>query len=555
MWLLVGTIGFIFVVQFGPQSRGCRSRKAGPLYVAKVYNSIISEDAFRWAWIISRASSVSREQSKALRLKEAVLNGLIERELLAIAAEDLGIKVTEEEVDENILAGTIYYNASVHSPLQMPSGPIPIDFTKDDGSFDYDTFKMFVNGQFQMTLAGFKQQQVREILADKMRKIIENSVELFPDETRQQYDRTSNWIKVESATFDPAEYARHYEPQPWELGRWAQANKNRIETYYKDNEFRYSNVEKQVKIRNILIKVSPDAEEEEKEKKKELAESIAGRAFKGEDFATLARQSSEDKGTKALGGENPYSPRGTLEEKVEDAAFGMKPGEVKGPIETEEGYQIIKCEGFREGNVPLEEVRLEIARQIMTEEKSKADAKASAEKFLAMLKEGMDFDEAVKKIKAASPVEGDEAKGGKPQQPVRGGLPEGVPSVRTSGEISLGSTHIPGIGQSKELVEELLGMKGSPDFVQRVIELNDKFHVIRKKEHHEGSDAEFLRQKDTIERSLIGEKRIAMIEQWVDAQKGKAEKAGAIKIEKSYFKTPGERDESGAPLNPKDMGD
>jgi peptidyl-prolyl cis-trans isomerase D len=531
MWLLVAAIGFIFIVQFGPQSRGCRSRTGAPAYVAKVQGSVISEESFRWAWIISRASSIPRDQGKAMRLKEAVLDGLIERELLAQAAEDMGIKVAGDDIDRNILEGTIYYNASVHFPIRMPSGPIPIDFTRDDGSFDYENFKMFVNGQFQMSVQEFEDEQVREVLAYKMRTLIENSVELYPGEVRDEYEKQSNWLKVETATFDPLDYAESYSFTDGEIERWARDNEDLVTDDYKENEFRYKNMEKQVRIRNILIEVQRDSEEEAAEEKRKLAESIYEKASRGENFESLARKHSDDEQTRDEGGDNGYRARGHFEEVVEDAAFGMEPGEVKGPIETEEGFQIIKCEGFREGNVPLEEVRLEIAEHLMKEKKSEKEAKEDAESFLELVKTEDDFEKAAEKLRENK------------RHGVAGESEEDafadIPDIRTSSEIGKGDTHIAGIGTSKDLTSELFGID-SGKLLERVAEANGKFHVLKVAERHEGSESEFREKSDIIERRLLGEKKLAIVEQWIDARRKKAEDERAVSIEKAYVQYPGD---------------
>ena len=541
MWLLVGAIGFIFVVQFGPQSSGCRQQRGGPAYVGKVYGTVISETAFRWAWIFSRASSIPGEQQKALRLKEAVLNGLIERELLAFAASQLGIVITDDDVDDTILGGTLYYNASVHSPVRMPSGPIPIDFTREDGSFDYDTFKMMVNGQFQMSLGEFKVQQIREILAHKMRKIIENSVRLYPNEARDEYEKMANWVKVETATFDPYQYARTYKPTKAEISSWADANSETATKYYNDNEYKYKNVEKQVRIQSILVKVASDADDEEKEKKLQLARDIFDKASGKADFAALAKKHSEDKRTKDAGGDTGFHARGYFEEKLEDAIFGMKPDEVKGPIETDEGYHVVKCVGFREGSIPLEEVRMEIAQKLMTEERSKNESEADAGKLLDLLAGGTEFEEAVDSVK--------EMIGPEEEEPEEEGADAeskvDIPSVKTSGEIRKNDAHIAGMGTAGDLVGEILGMDENAKYVQRVVDVNGKFHVITIKERHKADDAEFMEQNDSIQRKMLAEKKLALVEQWIDTERKKAEDKGAILIEQIYLKYPGDETETG----------
>jgi parvulin-like peptidyl-prolyl isomerase len=411
---------------------------------------------------------------------------------------------------------------------------------------------MFVGSQFQMSLPNFKHQQMREVLADRMRKIIENSVQLFPGEARESYEKSATWVKVESATFDPTEFAKDITPTQADVKRWAQANEAMIEDHYKKNEFRYKNVEKQVRLRNILIKVPADAADEVKQEKKALADDVAARAAKGEDFAALAKAYSEDEQSRAAGGDNGFKGKGVFEEVVEDAAFGMKPGEVKGPLETLDGYQILKVEDFREGTIPLDDVRLEIAEQIMVETRSSEQAKSEAEKFLALVKAGDDFGTAARKIRGeevAAPetapgpaAAGEGEEGAVEKEEAAEAETPGVwqPVVRTSSEIGKDAAHIPGVGPSKPLVAELFALAGPQTLLPRVVEVNGKFHILRVKERHEGSDAEYLAKKDALERELLGEKRLALVEQWIDTQRKKAEKEGAIEIQQVYLKYPGD---------------
>jgi parvulin-like peptidyl-prolyl isomerase len=62
----------------------------------------------------------------------------------------------------------------------------------------------------------------------------------------------------------------------------------------------------------------------------------------GEDFATLAREFSEDPGSARNGGELGYASRGTMVPEYEAAAMTMKPGEISEPIETDFGYHMIQ---------------------------------------------------------------------------------------------------------------------------------------------------------------------------------------------------------------------
>jgi parvulin-like peptidyl-prolyl isomerase len=62
----------------------------------------------------------------------------------------------------------------------------------------------------------------------------------------------------------------------------------------------------------------------------------------GADFAALAKQYSEDPGSKEDGGELPAFSRGQMVPEFETTAFSLTNGEVSGVITTQYGYHIIK---------------------------------------------------------------------------------------------------------------------------------------------------------------------------------------------------------------------
>jgi tetratricopeptide (TPR) repeat protein len=100
---------------------------------------------------------------------------------------------------------------------------------------------------------------------------------------------------------------------------------------------------REIKARHILIRIQPGKEEEARK----LAESLLNRAKNGEDFAALAKQYSEDPGTKKNGGDLGFFSTGSMVKPFEDLAFSLKVGEIGGPIKTDFGYHIIKVEDAR----------------------------------------------------------------------------------------------------------------------------------------------------------------------------------------------------------------
>ncbi|MDI6860794.1 MAG: peptidylprolyl isomerase [Caldisericia bacterium] len=109
-----------------------------------------------------------------------------------------------------------------------------------------------------------------------------------------------------------------------------------------EDALKYFNEITQVRARHILIKVDENADEKTIEEKKQLAESIRQRILKGEDFARLAKEYSEDEGTKDKGGDLGFFGKGQMVKEFEDAAFSLKPGEISEVVKTKYGFHIIQ---------------------------------------------------------------------------------------------------------------------------------------------------------------------------------------------------------------------
>src|SRR2546423_15636839 len=66
--------------------------------------------------------------------------------------------------------------------------------------------------------------------------------------------------------------------------------------------------------------------------KEAVAKKLLNRAKAGEDFATLAKEFSEDPATRAEGGDLGFFGRDMLPKPIEEMVFSMAIGEVRGPV-------------------------------------------------------------------------------------------------------------------------------------------------------------------------------------------------------------------------------
>ena len=134
----------------------------------------------------------------------------------------------------------------------------------------------------------------------------------------------------------------------------------------------------QVRVRHILFKISTDMSEETKKKKRENAELVLEKLKKGEDFAELAKEYSEEPRSAKKGGDLGYRQKDKMYKPFAEAAFSLKPVGLSGIVETDAGYHIIKVEDYKEaGTKPFEEVKDSIRQQLQNE-----FAQAKAKEFL-----------------------------------------------------------------------------------------------------------------------------------------------------------------------------
>jgi peptidyl-prolyl cis-trans isomerase D len=114
--------------------------------------------------------------------------------------------------------------------------------------------------------------------------------------------------------------------------------------------------------RHILIEVGEGKDDAAARRK---ADEVLAKANGGEDFAELAKKSSEDTGSAQNGGDLGWAERGYFVPEFADALFGMKPGEIRGPVKTQFGYHVIKLEEVQAGKTrTFEEVRGEVESQL-----------------------------------------------------------------------------------------------------------------------------------------------------------------------------------------------
>jgi peptidyl-prolyl cis-trans isomerase D len=361
-------------------------------YAAKVNGVVIEMKDYNDAYqgVIKQyrdalGPSFTEKMIEQLRLREKVLDDLISRVLILQEARRLGLAIHDEELREALES--------------IPAFQV-------DGQFDPRNYERFLRIN-RMSSEDFERMQRESLLFSKVANLIKlNGGKISEEEIWETYlfenERINlTFLKVIPEAFkgqvnvNEVEIKDYYQKnqeefrvptflqiqylifRPSEFEGGVQISSEEIKRFYNLQRERYK-TPKQVRARDILIKVGTEDPSHKVEEKMKRAEDILEKAKRTKDFSSLAKQYSESN-TSPKGGDMGWVQRGTLGEPIETALFSMKTGELSGLVRGREGFHIFKVEEtVEEKQKSLEEVKDQIL-QTLKKEKAKREASRIAD--------------------------------------------------------------------------------------------------------------------------------------------------------------------------------
>ena len=133
-----------------------------------------------------------------------------------------------------------------------------------------------------------------------------------------------------------------------------QVSRREVERFYETMKDSLPEKKTMMSVRHILLGIRPG--EASKQQAIEKIREIQSRLLQGEDFEELAKQYSEDPGTRNRGGGLGFIERGTLFQSFEEAAFKLEPGEISHIVETSVGLHLIQMVEKRGDKVDLRHI-------------------------------------------------------------------------------------------------------------------------------------------------------------------------------------------------------
>lgn len=327
--------------------------------------------------VVNSRGAAAEQMLKGVNLREMAVQSLIEQILIDREAHHLGLSISDDELAKAIASQSVF---------------------QDDGHFSTARYLQILRDN-NLQPADFESETRTKMLSDTLRRAITTAVSVSSDEARAEFNRLGEKLNLSYLEFPAANFMKGHptdqqveefyrdnkesfrEPErvkidfirydPMVLAPQQPPSDDAISQYYEQNlKTEFSHPE-QIKVRHILIRVSPDASASEKAAAKSKAQDILQKIKAGASFADLAKADSDDPGTAQNGGDLGYISRGELVKPFEQVAFSLKPGQL-GIAETQFGFHVIEVENIKGAKTDsIEEARPRIIAALKEQEGQK----------------------------------------------------------------------------------------------------------------------------------------------------------------------------------------
>ncbi len=393
--VVIVAVGFAFL-STGTQGPATRLSSWKEVCVANVRSRCISPTEFN-------ATATLLRQILRKNDKRQAIEGLIERELLLQEAERLGMGVTDDEITAQLKNGFIRFSQAFAEPVKAPRGPeaqgvFPAHehfLNKNTKQFEMKTYSRFVSQVTGgMSDKEFREFQSRELLAAKVRELVQAPVRVSEPESyelyvRQKTNATLSYVEVR----DDFAAESLVETRQSDIDAWVKDHQVDVDKAFE--EAKKTDLPKATTVRHILVMFNGDSQAK-KDKALEKISLIAARIKAGEPFGTVARSFTEDPGSKSSGGAYEEKMVEGFVESFKKAFASLKPGQMTATaIESSYGYHLIMRDDPTRAGATEAAVKKAVIVDLYRDAKAKDAAKAFADRVQAQIKNGKTPDEAL----------------------------------------------------------------------------------------------------------------------------------------------------------------
>lgn len=389
-------------------------------------------------------------------LQGQALENLISSEVMAQTAESERIYTSDKEVADMIVN--------------------EIEAFQDEGKFRRDRYESVLTanswspGVFEARLR--KDRQIQ-----RLRRIFEAGLEAPQVEAQKLAELKKTQINLSFVRMSAEQFGQGKPVTDAEVATQLQ-NADFKKRVAQEFESKKESLAQQEEVRAAHILIKGDSPESLKK-----AAEIREKASKG-DFAQLARQFSEDEGSKVNGGDLGFFGRGRMVPEFDQAAFNLPIGQLSEIVKSQFGYHIIKVsERKSAAEAQLSQHEAKIAKTLISQDR---------------------MNEAVKQLEA-------QLKAGNGDQ-IEAQLKQAGLKWEETGLFDLTVGSIPKMG-ALTVLESLPELIKSKSYLSRLIREGETQFVVKFKE-----------QKDTpqVEAAKVTPRSPELIAKWIEDQKASA---------------------------------
>ncbi len=321
---------------------------------------------------------VPEELLNTMGIRQQAINQLVQRELVRKGAGQLGLMISDQEVQRSIAAIPAFQN---------------------NGAFDLAAYRAVLS-QNRLSETAFEEGIRNDLLAERAQEAIAGFAQVSDQEIKQWLDYASLEVQLSYALFSRETFQKEVQVDDAQLAAWyggkkeqyrpaaqyrfaylsfpfkddmreAQVGEEEMRAYFTEHAARWQRPE-QRHVRHILFRVDQGVGAEAKASKKEAAEQALSMLRGGGAFNELADSLTEDPSGKGKGGDLGFIVRGQMVPQFEEAAFSLASGATSEVVESPFGYHLIKVESIKPETKPsFEEKKTEIT-EILAQQKARA---------------------------------------------------------------------------------------------------------------------------------------------------------------------------------------
>lgn len=382
LWFVVFVFVLLIFVDWGTGRAGGPRGWEG--IAAKVSGVTISEAQFlnEMRSNEERFRRMYGQQYEALRgqldLASMTIQNLIDRQLMLAEADRMGLDVSDRELLDRIT-----------------SYPV---FKGQDGAFVGEELYTRILRTNNSTPEQFEAALRQDMRIEKLQQALSAGILVTDSDVEREYRKRNETASfevvflpiektvaravvgdVEARAYFDAHQDRFTHPEQRQiryllvddarLRRSIAVDEARIAEYYTGHSSEFTSGE-EVRARHILIRPAAQeggepSDEAWRQALDRVREVSARSVAPGADFPALAREFTDDTGSRETGGDLGWFGRGRMVKEFEDAVFALQPGEVSAPVKSQYGYHLIRLEERRAaGQRPLAEVRESIRARL-----------------------------------------------------------------------------------------------------------------------------------------------------------------------------------------------